>query len=658
MSAYHHCCPMRFVLALLIGGVATAIAPAAWSAESPKTTALAPASLRPGDTYRDCDVCPQMVVIPAGRFEMGSVAGRSEEKPPHPVVIQRPFAIGVYEVTIDDWDACLREGGCRQSPEPGQQGRMPMINVSWDDARGYVEWLSGKTGKKYRLPTEAEWEYATRAGSATRYWWGDAPGVAAANCADCGGPWGGKSASPVGSFEPNPYGLYDVHGNVWEWTEDCWNPSYSGALADGKPWLRGDCISRVLRGGSWAVDHKYMRAARRSRYDRDVRYYLNGLRVVSELPAAKSGAMSFTSAVQDAVHKVFSKAPATTSGAGRPTLVVDPLIDGLSGAQSLATRSMGSQIIGLLSTRYPQFDVRDFSAADAGRSPYVVIGTFTGVNKERKTKGERVAYRICLALLDVESGKIASKAKVFSQAQGVDITPTAFFRDSPTWIADPAAQAYISTCQATKPGDPVDPLYLDRLKAAGLINEAIRAYENGDYRRSKELFLNAAGTKGGNQLRTLNGLYLTSWGLGQHQQATAAFGRIVDFGLDGRQFAVKFPFRPRSTDLLQDESASDQSNVWLTQIARVVARREDCLEIVGHTNRGGPEMLNERLSLRRAEHVMRRLAAEVLTLSDRMIATGVGSARNLIGSGTGELRDALDRRIEFDVIGCTPTTPK
>lgn len=183
----------------------------------------------PGNTYRDCDVCPQMVVVPAGRFNMGSNAGNREEKPPHAVVIPRPFAIGTHEVSVDDWDACLREAGCRQSPEHGLQGKTPMANVSWDDAQAYVTWLSNKTGRKYRLPTEAEWEYAARAGSKTRYWWGDTHGSGRANCTDCGVQWSGRSAAPIGSFEPNPYGLYDVHGNVWEWTADCWNPSYSGA---------------------------------------------------------------------------------------------------------------------------------------------------------------------------------------------------------------------------------------------------------------------------------------------------------------------------------------------------------------------------------------------------------------------------------------------
>jgi hypothetical protein len=287
-----------------------------------------------------------------------------------------------------------------------------------------------------------------------------------------------------------------------------------------------------------------------------------------------------------------------------------------------------------------------------------VIGTFTGVNKERMTAGERVAYRICLALLDVKSGKVAAKAKVFSQTAGVDITPTAFFRDSPAWVPDPSAEAYIKTCQTTKPGDPIDPMYLDRLKAAALIKEAIDAYEKGDYSRSHALFSRALETKGGDQLRAYNGLYLSSWGLGQRQQATSEFAALVSFGLDGRQLAIEFPFRPNSTDFLLDDRAGSQPDLWLTQIARETSRRENCLEIVGHTARGSSEALDERLSARRAEYVMRRLAAETPALRDRMIATGRGSANNLIGSGTDDARDRLDRRIQFDVIECARGAPK
>lgn len=240
-------------------------------------------SRKPGDTFRDCPDCPQMLAVQPGRFSMGSNRNRPDERPEHAVTIPHPFAMGVYEVTNGEWDACVREGVCRYSPKETADARLPIGNLSWDDAQQYLQWLSGKTGGKYRLPTEAEWEYAARAGTTTNYWWGDTKGKARANCTNCGSPWDGKGASPVGSFQPNAFGLYDANGNLWEWTADCWNDSYKGAPADGSAWTRGECLSRVLRGGSWNLDADYMRSSRRSTYDRDVRYYLNGLRVAKDL---------------------------------------------------------------------------------------------------------------------------------------------------------------------------------------------------------------------------------------------------------------------------------------------------------------------------------------------------------------------------------------
>jgi len=267
--------------------------PGAQTADAPSTaaataggTGVEGAPPAPGTVFRDCDECPSMVEVPAGTYLMGSDDGRPEEKPRHEVRFAKPFAIGVNEITIAEWDACLREGGCSYSysPEAGADSRLPASNLSWDDTQEYVAWLSKKTGHPYRLPTEAEWEYAASGGKTTAYWWGDEPGKGNANCSDCGTKRDGEGPLPPGSFAPNPFGLYDVHGNLWEWTMDCVNRSYKGAPDDGSAWLRGDCIARVLRGGSWNLGADYMRTARRHHYDRDVRYYLHGFRVVRPLP--------------------------------------------------------------------------------------------------------------------------------------------------------------------------------------------------------------------------------------------------------------------------------------------------------------------------------------------------------------------------------------
>ncbi len=226
-----------------------------------------------GDVFRDCPHCPEMVVVPAGSFTMGSPsseAGRDgDEGPQRRVDIPSPFAVGMYEVTFAEWDACVSGEGCdghHPDDEGWGRGGRPVIHVSWDDAQAYASWLSRETGEDYRLLSEAEWEYVARAGTATRYWWGNGIGSNRANCASCGA--GYANTVPVGSFSANAFGLHDVHGNVYEWVEDCWHDSYVGAPRDGTAWFGGrggDCSYRVLRGGSWSNNPRYLRSANRGR---------------------------------------------------------------------------------------------------------------------------------------------------------------------------------------------------------------------------------------------------------------------------------------------------------------------------------------------------------------------------------------------------------
>ena len=247
----------------------------------------------PGERFSDTLATggkgPEMVVIPAGSFRMGCVSGRDcydSERPVHTVTFPNPFALSVYEVTFADWDACTRLGGCnryRPDDEGWGRGHRPVINVSWDDAQAYVAWLSRETGSKYRLPSESEWEHAARAGTATRYSWGDAIGRNRANCDGCDSKWDNHSTSPVGSFAANPWGLYDVHGNVMEWLADCWNDRYRGAPSDGISWLRGDCRQRVLRGGCWGNNPRSLRAANRYRAFTWLRTGVIGFRVARTL---------------------------------------------------------------------------------------------------------------------------------------------------------------------------------------------------------------------------------------------------------------------------------------------------------------------------------------------------------------------------------------
>jgi len=223
-----------------------------------------------------------MVIVPAGAFDMGS--NTDYENPVHRVDIAKPFAIGRHEVTFDQWDRCVEENGCKAQPDDREWGRgeRPVINVSWEDAKAFAAWLSQKTGQTYRLPSEAEWEYAARAGTNTLFWWGRDPGSREANCRECNAGTSQRTM-PVGSFKSNPFGLYDTAGNVAEWVEDCWNDNYRGAPKDASAWKAGQCRLRVLRGGAYDSPAKAVRSTSRFRYDTDVRYPANGFRVVREL---------------------------------------------------------------------------------------------------------------------------------------------------------------------------------------------------------------------------------------------------------------------------------------------------------------------------------------------------------------------------------------
>lgn len=240
----------------------------------------APAMPAPGSSFRDrlssVGEGPEMVVIPAGRFRMVDLPDAGFD-----VVIARPFALSKYEITFEDYDKFTYPN--KVDDEGWGRRQRPVINVSWDDANEYAAWLSAQTGKRYRLPTEAEWEHAARAGSTTEYSWGNGIGQNRANCINdlCGDRW--EYTAPVGSFSANAFGLYDMHGNVWEWVQDCWNDSYAGAPGDGSAWTSGDCSQRVIRGGSWLGIPWEVRSGHRRGDSRTDRVFFNGFRLAQDL---------------------------------------------------------------------------------------------------------------------------------------------------------------------------------------------------------------------------------------------------------------------------------------------------------------------------------------------------------------------------------------
>ena len=252
--------------------------------------------LKPKNSFKECDACPEMVLVPSGTFTMGSPASEpdraEDEGPQHKVTIARPFAAGKFAVTFDEWDACVADGGCnnyRPSDEGWGRGKRPVIHVRWNDAQAYVAWLSRKTGKTYRLLSESEREYVARAGTTTPFWWGSSISTDQANYDGTytynDGAKGGflEKTAPVNSFQPNPWGFYQVHGNVWEWTEDCYQDNYAAEDSDGSASTVGDCKHRVLRGGSWRDNPQDLRSANRLGNPTDYQNYYVGFRVARTL---------------------------------------------------------------------------------------------------------------------------------------------------------------------------------------------------------------------------------------------------------------------------------------------------------------------------------------------------------------------------------------
>jgi outer membrane protein OmpA-like peptidoglycan-associated protein len=361
--------------------------------------------------------------------------------------------------------------------------------------------------------------------------------------------------------------------------------------------------------------------------------------------------MPFDEAFLSAAQTLFSKA-ALPDGAEQVDLVIDPLIDGVSGAQSNVTRLMEQRLVALVQKAYPRFKIRTFESAALARSPVVLVGTFTAINAEGNAAGQKDSYRICLALADLRSKKIISKGFAKAKPEGVDAKPTPAFTDNPVWTDDAATTAYIKTCQGTKAGDPLNPVYTERIGVAALISDAIIEYDSKHYRESLAFYRTARLSPGGDQLRVHNGVYLANWKLNRRDDAAESFARLIDFSLRINKLALRFLFKPGSTQFIDDEAVSGPYPMWLKQTADRLFQSDMCLEIVGHTSSTGPAQLNERLSVLRAEAIKRQLEANEPRLAERMIAAGVGARENLVGTGKDDASDALDRRVEFKILKC------
>jgi outer membrane protein OmpA-like peptidoglycan-associated protein len=362
--------------------------------------------------------------------------------------------------------------------------------------------------------------------------------------------------------------------------------------------------------------------------------------------------MPFDEAVQFAANNLFGKAELPPpSASGKYQVVIDPLVDGNSGAQSVATQTMEARVTDLLKANYPnKYEVLPFTPASLVRGPLLFIGTFTAVGKDGSNDGPREWYRVCLALVDLRTGLIVSKGFARAALTNVDHTPTAFFLDSPAWAPDPATQGYVRTCQGTRAGDPINPMYIDRVYAAAQIRDAMGAYTAGRYEEALDLYRAVLRSGAGDQLRVHNGMYLANKQLGRRNEATVAFRRLVDYGFEQKRLGVKFLFRPASSVFPTDQVLNTEYTMMLKQISAAAAAGNACLEVSGHTSRTGSEPINERLSYSRAEYVEKVLISNAPKLKPKASAVGKGWKENISGLGTDDNRDAIDRRVEFKIL--------
>jgi outer membrane protein OmpA-like peptidoglycan-associated protein len=367
---------------------------------------------------------------------------------------------------------------------------------------------------------------------------------------------------------------------------------------------------------------------------------------------AISNELPFDQAVAQATDGLIAqtqKLPAfllkVESKLAKKSVVIDSMIDAGSGQQTMATKQLEKFVTDRL-TANEQFEVLPFQLASLNKSLYLLTGTMTRVQT-----GNRGTFKLNLALTELKTGNTVAQSSAVAREEGVDTSPTPYYRDSPVLVKDKVIEGYIRTSQAT-PGQRADPIYFERIATATLIDNATNLYNNERYQDALGQFKNALATPAGEQLRVLNGLYLTNFKLGRTADAEQAFGRVVALGIAYNELGVKFLFNPGGTEFWSDQKISGAYQMWLRQIARESTAAKVCMNVVGHTSRTGSEQANDTLSQQRAAFIRQRLATEAADLAARTKAVGMGFRQNIVGSGTDNVVDALDRRVEFKIVPC------
>ena len=369
--------------------------------------------------------------------------------------------------------------------------------------------------------------------------------------------------------------------------------------------------------------------------------------------AVDLGELPFDQAVAQASDAIAAQAqsgPAILAKLQKKSIVLDPMLDAATGQQTAATTLLETRVGERLATKGDAFEILPFTSANLARAQLLLTGTMTRVDGDAGAR--KKALRIQLALTDLKAGTVVAQASALARDEGLDHTPLAYYRDSPVLVKDRVIEGYVRTT-ATPPGQRADPLYLERIAQATVIHEATTLYNQERYVEALGKYRSALAMPAGEQIRVVNGIYLASAKLGRTAEAEQAFARVVALGIAYNELGVKFLFNPGSTEFWSDPKVSGAYPMWLRQIARESTNAKVCMNIVGHTSHTGSEPTNDALSLQRANFIRQRLVGEASTLAAKTKTSGMGFRQNIVGSGTDNAVDALDRRVEFKIVPCT-----
>jgi len=326
-------------------------------------------------------------------------------------------------------------------------------------------------------------------------------------------------------------------------------------------------------------------------------------------------------------------------------VVLDPMLDAGTGQQTNATQLLERRVTERMTSKFESIEILPFQSANLAKAQYLLTGTMA------RSQTNRGTMQINLALTELKTGTVVAQASAVARDEGLDHTPLAFYADSPVLLKDKVIDGYVRTT-ATPPGQRGDPYYLERVAVATVITEATTLYNAARYQESLAQYRAAAGSPVGEQLRVLNGIYLNHVKLNQTAEAEQAFGKVVAYGIAYNQLGVKFLFNPGKTEFWSDPKISGPYAMWLRQIAKESTSAKACMNIVGHTSRTGSEQTNDALSMARATYIKQRLTTEANVLDGRTKPSGMGFRENIVGSGTDNAVDALDRRVEFKIVPC------